>query len=156
MIIGVVILSLTLALTSCLLLYLLQLGSDLDSQIRVLGRKKSELELVVLSKEIELKQAREQLESALEQLRLALEGLDQARVQLAGCSVVAMGSASQQAQRGDYGWSVSYADVLRLRQDYDRVLKDNEELPSPPKPLDTDRPTRSIWDHLREEETDSA
>ena len=41
--------------------------------------------------------------------------LEQARVQLAGCSVAAKGGTANPAHRGDYGWSVAYGDVLRLR-----------------------------------------
>lgn len=48
---------------------------------------------------------------------------EQLQVQLAGCSVVALGgtSPSQIAQKGDFGWSPAYQDVLDLRTKYDTL-----------------------------------
>lgn len=51
------------------------------------------------------------------------EDLEQARVQLAGCSVAALGGIGddQVAKRGDFGWSASYGDVLSLRRKFEQA-----------------------------------
>ena len=43
---------------------------------------------------------------------------DQLRVQLAGCSMAAIGG-SPTIERGSYGWSPAYQDVLNLRRKYE-------------------------------------
>jgi len=49
-------------------------------------------------------------------------------VQLGGCSVAAQGLQGAIAERGDYGWSQSYADVLELRRKYDEKRAEVERL----------------------------
>ncbi len=50
--------------------------------------------------------------------------VEQLRVQLAGCSVAACGCDwNERALQGDYGWSVAYADVSRLKERYDDALR---------------------------------
>lgn len=45
--------------------------------------------------------------------------VEQLRVQLAGCSVAALGGTNDPAKKGDWGWSPAYQDVLDLRLKYD-------------------------------------
>ncbi len=50
---------------------------------------------------------------------------EQLQVQLAGCSVAAMGwsKGKNVVKRGQYGWSVPYADVMKLRNEVERLRK---------------------------------
>lgn len=51
--------------------------------------------------------------------------LEQLRVQLAGCSVAALGGIHDPnvlATQGMYGWSVTYEDVVALRMKYEELL----------------------------------
>jgi hypothetical protein len=49
--------------------------------------------------------------------------IEQLQTQLAGCGVAALGGTSeaQVANKGDYGWSAAYQDVLNLRMCYDQI-----------------------------------
>lgn len=49
--------------------------------------------------------------------------VDQLRVQLAGCSVAALGGTKNPAKKGDFGWSPAYQDVLNLRHKHDVALR---------------------------------
>lgn len=47
---------------------------------------------------------------------------EQFEVQLAGCGVAAIGLSNQDpAKPGDFGWSASYADVLKLRRAFEKL-----------------------------------
>ncbi len=48
--------------------------------------------------------------------------IDQLRVQLAGCGAAALGATKDPAKEGDWGWSVSYQDVLNLRKKFDAIV----------------------------------
>ncbi len=48
--------------------------------------------------------------------------VEQLRVQLAGCSIAALGGTKDPATQGQYGWSVAYQDVLELRRDRDVLV----------------------------------
>ena len=54
-----------------------------------------------------------------------IDELDQTRVQLAGCGAAALGATDPEhtAKRGDWGWSPSYEDTLRLRRRFDRLYE---------------------------------
>lgn len=58
--------------------------------------------------------------------------LERAEVQLAGCGVAALGwSAEQQEVKpGDYGWSASYGDVLKIRRELEMLRAKTEIMPS--------------------------
>jgi len=60
-----------------------------------------------------------------EYLKAKDEETEQLMVQLAGCSVVALGGTNKEqvVKAGDYGWSASYQDVLELRLRYDKLKK---------------------------------
>lgn len=49
------------------------------------------------------------------------EQVERLQVQLAGCSVAAMGGTKDPADRFQWGWSVAYQDVLDLRLKYDAL-----------------------------------
>ena len=56
---------------------------------------------------------------------LTSEEVERMRVQLAGCSVAALsGDKSQEAEPYSYGWSPAYADVLKLRREYERLRRE--------------------------------
>ena len=60
------------------------------------------------------------LEDELARVR---EERDRLEVQLAGCGAAALGWNAEQAQAGDYGWSASYADVLKLREEVESLRR---------------------------------
>ncbi len=58
------------------------------------------------------------------QLTSMTERVAKLEVQLAGCSVAAMGGLQKIAGKSDYGWSPAYQDVVDLRKKYDQLLDD--------------------------------
>lgn len=54
--------------------------------------------------------------------------VEQLRVQLAGCSVAALGGTKDPAKKGQYGWSPAYQDVLELRRAYDDLQARYKEM----------------------------
>lgn len=50
------------------------------------------------------------------------ERASRAEVQLAGCSMAALGAISDPAKPEDWGWSAAYQDVLELRRKYEALL----------------------------------
>lgn len=50
------------------------------------------------------------------------ERASRAEVQLAGCSMAALGAISDPAKPDDWGWSPAYQDVLELRRKYEALL----------------------------------
>lgn len=58
----------------------------------------------------------------LQHIRTLADEVVRLRVQLAGCSVAALGATRNPAKPGDYGWSQSYEDTLRLRVLFDKLL----------------------------------
>ncbi len=69
-------------------------------------------------------------ESEIEELRAQV---DQLRVQLAGCSVAAMGGTSEDvvAKPGAYGYSPAYQAVLDLRRKYDIAVRALRKIDNP-------------------------
>lgn len=52
--------------------------------------------------------------------------IEQLEVQLAGCGAAALGVVkprSPEAKQGDFGWSASYADVVRLRHNFEAMRR---------------------------------
>lgn len=68
--------------------------------------------------------AQEALHAWIDYARSLEDQVEQLRVQLAGCSVAASGHAkgSNDAAPGDYGHSVAFDDVKRLRRRHDEML----------------------------------
>jgi len=56
--------------------------------------------------------------------------IEQLQVQLAGCSVAALGGIKKDSlvAQGDYGWSSSYQDVVNLRVEYEVLLEKIKQL----------------------------
>ncbi len=65
-------------------------------------------------------------EAIIDQLREAdhhKRMLEQAHVQLAGCSAAALWRAKEPVEPYSYGWSPAYQDVLELRKKYEEQVK---------------------------------
>ena len=57
-----------------------------------------------------------------------MDELDRTRVQLAGCLTAAEGATQDQAEQGDYGWSLAYQKVLELRIERDHLAAQVEAM----------------------------
>lgn len=105
------------------------------AQLREASRLASESKPELLASE---RSANELLTAEIDALRAQLE---QARVQLAGCGVAALGntpdSAATRAKQGDYGWSDSYAEVCRA---VDREIELRAQLEDLKRTAELDRP----------------
>jgi hypothetical protein len=71
----------------------------------------------------------EELEREDDELFALRDKLQQTKTQLAGCSVAALGWSvpGQEAKPGDYWWSTSYGDVLKLRQAYETMTAERDK-----------------------------
>jgi hypothetical protein len=64
------------------------------------------------------------LPGVLMQFRQMLDELERTRVQLAACGVAALdGSEAQEVPRDAYGWSASYASVLKTRRQFNTLQR---------------------------------
>ena len=56
---------------------------------------------------------------------ITAEEIESLHIQLAACNVAALdGGESQEAKPHSYAWSPAYADVLKLRREYERLLSE--------------------------------
>jgi len=86
-------------------------------------------------REVQMMKDKESLVEEIFVLTLALkkakDDLEHEQVRLAGCGVAALGysaSNGKDLKPGDYGYSASYGDVLRLRDSYERISLIVEQL----------------------------
>jgi hypothetical protein len=71
----------------------------------------------------------EEAKSMASELLQLREDLMHTIVQLAGCSVIALGHYDDEITPASFGWSASYGDVLELRKKYDALRKEAEWIP---------------------------
>lgn len=81
-------------------------------------------------------------------IRTLEEKIEQLRVQLAGCSVAALGGTNNPASVGDYGWSLAYEDTLRLRRSFDELLAALREAISSDLPMTDPLKLLSAWEKV--------
>jgi hypothetical protein len=82
-----------------------------------MSKRSEEFNKMILDSEV-----RECLTREIEYTEELEKQVEQLRVQLAGCSVAALGGLNNPAKEGDYGWNPSYQDVLSLRKQYELLL----------------------------------
>ena len=100
-----------------------------DAQLYTQREYSKEHKGAVIGEPIRIK-AREPLETKHQrEIKRLKQEVEQLTVQLAGCGVAALGGTDDPAEKGAYGWSVAYQDILELRRKYDNLTTLKQSLP---------------------------